>query len=75
MHAPCGFWEEIVKANPLAKAYESFGDPDWDPLKLMFMRQSLPKEFTLNDEAGPSNAEEQVIDVDAIVEISSDSEK
>ncbi|KAL0456063.1 UNVERIFIED_CONTAM: hypothetical protein Slati_0945500 [Sesamum latifolium] len=63
MHATCEFWEEIVKTYPLAKAYEIFGDPNWGPLQFMFMRQSIPNEFTYNDEAGPSNAQEEEADV------------
>ncbi|KAK4439218.1 hypothetical protein Salat_0256700 [Sesamum alatum] len=30
--APSAFWERMTLANPLAKAYEHFGDPNWTAL-------------------------------------------
>ncbi|KAK4431116.1 hypothetical protein Salat_0873700 [Sesamum alatum] len=36
MTAPSAFWERMTLANPLAKAYEHFGDPNWTALLAIF---------------------------------------
>ncbi|KAK4420169.1 hypothetical protein Salat_2429800 [Sesamum alatum] len=70
MHAPTEFWQRMFERFPLAKAYEHFGEPNYIALRAIF-------EGCVPHGAGPSRRgwNNEVIDVDAIVEVSSGSDE
>ncbi|KAK4431157.1 hypothetical protein Salat_0877800 [Sesamum alatum] len=69
IHAPTDFWEDVFERFPLTKAYEHFGEPNFNALRALFQGY---KSITSKNEnkVDPSGLRDNmvVIDVDEIVD-------